>query len=85
MQACFIAVQESTHGRKTRKAEAGRLSPRASREVFLQASPRRWLLWRQASALWDDGGVAPCSWAWAGARRRGKMERGDGGEEGEEV
>lgn len=57
MQICFIAVWENTHWRKTHKAEAGRMSPWASREVFFQASPRQWQFQGEASVLWDNGGV----------------------------
>lgn len=59
MQDSFIVSAGNNHWRKTHKAEAGRLSLWASRELFLQASVRQWLLERQAGALWVDGGFVP--------------------------
>ena len=56
MQACFIA-SAGKHPLETHKAEAGRLSSQASREVFLQASPRRWQFQGEASVRWDDNGI----------------------------
>lgn len=73
MQACFIAVQERKHWRKTLKAEAGRLSLEASRELFLQASYPRWRpVQRVTSALRDDGRAAHLG------KGRGEEERRHG-------
>lgn len=57
MQNWFIGVWENTQWRKTHRAEAGGLSLWASRELFLQASPRRWHFQGEASVLWEGGGV----------------------------
>ena len=65
--------------RKTHEAEAGRLSARASREVFLQAAPRRGLLQREASALWEDGGVAHLGMG----RNKEERRHGERGRRGE--
>lgn len=53
----LLQGMENTHWRRTHKAEAGKVVPMSSGEVFFQVSPRWWPFQEEACGLWDRGGV----------------------------